>query len=209
MAVDKRRPRIAGVLDIQGGMALYTQQYRAWQRMINRCYNIGVLLRQPTYIGCSVCDEWLTFSNFKRWYDENYRNGYHLDKDILVQGNKVYGPNTCRYVPQHINKLLTDSAATRGEQPLGVCRLPADPRPRRRKTAAYSGKCHLGHGRPIVKYFKTPEEAQAWYAETKRRVVREVAQKALDAGEIQQDVFDALVARTFVDMSACRERGGR
>lgn len=31
--------------------------------------------------------------------------GMHLDKDILVPGNKMYGPEFCRYVPQEINKI--------------------------------------------------------------------------------------------------------
>ncbi len=46
--------------------------------------------------------------------------GMHLDKDILISGNRVYGPNTCVLVSSALNKFLTDSRATRGEWPIGV-----------------------------------------------------------------------------------------
>lgn len=58
---------------------------------------------KPTYEGCTVCDEWLYFSNFKKWFDENYIEGFQLDKDIIIRGNKVYSPQTCCFVPKEIN----------------------------------------------------------------------------------------------------------
>ena len=51
--------------------------------------------------------------------DDNGRL-YHLDKDILVKGNKVYSPETCCFVPQEINSLLVTSVRSRGDQPIGV-----------------------------------------------------------------------------------------
>ena len=66
--------------------------YRCWHNMLIRCYDENYQKREPSYIGCSVCDEWLVFSNFKRWFDENYVKDYQLDKDILVKGNKIYSP---------------------------------------------------------------------------------------------------------------------
>lgn len=41
--------------------------------------------------------------------DENWKphmEGWHLDKDILLKGNKVYSPETCAFVPAKINSLL-------------------------------------------------------------------------------------------------------
>lgn len=41
--------------------------YVKWHAMLNRCYNARYHKNKPTYIGCYVCEEWLTFSNFKAW----------------------------------------------------------------------------------------------------------------------------------------------
>ena len=97
--------------------------YQRWFDMVRRCYSEKYHISKPTYIGCSVCAEWLYFSNFKKWYDENYIDGFHLDKDILVEGNKVYSPEFCRFVPAYLNSLLTDRKNNRGDLPLGVTRV--------------------------------------------------------------------------------------
>lgn len=80
--------------------------YQSWVNMLQRCYSIAWHKRHPTYIGCQVCDEWLYYSNFKRWSDENYRDGYELDKDILAKKAKLYSPVTCVFVPHYINSLV-------------------------------------------------------------------------------------------------------
>ena len=41
--------------------------YRTWKDMLRRCYSTKFQETNPTYIGCSVSDEWLTFSVFKSW----------------------------------------------------------------------------------------------------------------------------------------------
>lgn len=41
----------------------------------------------------------------KKIYDENCHDStFHLDKDIIFQGNKEYSPQTCVFVPMEINK---------------------------------------------------------------------------------------------------------
>ena len=88
--------------------------YTTWLGMMNRCYSEKVQEKQHTYRGCSVCNEWLSFSNFKKWYDENYPKHLvdmnirvELDKDLLVEGNKVYSPETCIFIPKRVNKFLS------------------------------------------------------------------------------------------------------
>lgn len=97
------------------------KSYDLWRAMLQRCYSSGVHKKRPTYIGCSVAKEWLSFSTFERWFTENSVDGWHLDKDLLIAGNRVYGPETCVFVPHRLNTLLTDSRSARGEFPLGVC----------------------------------------------------------------------------------------
>lgn len=89
--------------------------YRRWRNTIVRCYSKDYLSKYPTYIGCSVCEEWRYFSNFKKWFDEKYVEGWDLDKDILVKGNKIYSPNTCCFVPNEINALLNKCKRSRGK----------------------------------------------------------------------------------------------
>ena len=94
--------------------------YQTWDNMITRCYSAKEHARSRTYIGCSVCEEWLTFSNFKAWMEKQDYYAKHLDKDLLFVGNKVYSPDTCVFVAAVVNTFTTDSAAIRGEYPLGV-----------------------------------------------------------------------------------------
>lgn len=88
--------------------------------MLERCYSAKLQERYPTYIGCTVSEEWSTFSNFKAWMETQDWEGKQLDKDILVEGNKVYSADTCVFVTQTVNLFITDSNAARGECLLGV-----------------------------------------------------------------------------------------
>lgn len=94
--------------------------YDDWKSVIERGFSYKQKLRQPTYKDVTVCTAWLLFSNFRRWWVENNVRGWQLDKDILQKGNLVYCPDSCIYVPGHINNLLIDRAAARGDYPLGV-----------------------------------------------------------------------------------------
>ncbi|MBL4904323.1 MAG: hypothetical protein JKY62_16995 [Desulfocapsa sp.] len=80
-----------------------TRSHRAWTGMIARCYNKKVQERQPTYKGCSVCVEWHNYQIFAKWYEENYVEGYHLDKDLRIPGNKIYSPDTCKFASSKEN----------------------------------------------------------------------------------------------------------
>lgn len=161
--------------------------YVAWRSMLMRCYSAKYQARNFTYKGCYVCPEWLYFSNFKVWFDDNYREGFALDKDILIEGNKIYAPETCRYVPSYLNSLLTDSAAARGDLPLGITR----------NNASYRAACCNGHRKRINKTFKRLEDAVIWYKATKKRVVKEQATRAFLDNAIKTDVYLALVRREF------------
>ena len=101
-----------------------TKCYMTWKSMLQRCYDPYYINKRLTYIDCFVCEEWLNFQNFAKWYEENYyecnNERTELDKDILYKDNKLYSPETCCFVPQRINTLLTKSDKSRGEYPIGV-----------------------------------------------------------------------------------------
>lgn len=75
-----------------------TKIYATWKSMLERCYDKKFQAKRPTYTGCSVVPEWHNFQTFAEWMGKQDYEGKHLDKDIKVKGNKVYGPNTCSFV---------------------------------------------------------------------------------------------------------------
>ena len=170
--------------------------YGTWKHMLERCYSGKFQIKEPSYIGCSVCPDWLVLSNFKEWYDINCRDGLALDKDILIQGNKVYSPVTCRFVPGYINSLMTDDGANRGKLPLGVSAIRPDPKIGRINTT-YMARCCNGNGKQTTKNFKTVEGARQWYSTTKKRVANEQAVRAFESGDITEDVYQALITREW------------
>lgn len=80
--------------------------YDRWAGLLQRCYSSKWHMKQPSYKDCEICDEWRVFSNFKAWMEKQDWEGKHLDKDLLVEGNKVYGPETCVFLPRVINNFI-------------------------------------------------------------------------------------------------------
>jgi hypothetical protein len=131
--------------------------------MLQRCYSSVLQYKRPSYIGCSVVEEWHKLSNFRVWYDENNVDGWHLDKDLLLPKNKIYSPDTCVFVPTNINSLLTFTTKNRGELPLGVFYHKRDQH--------YRSQCCDGNKKRIISYFDTAEKAHFWYLENKIKVI--------------------------------------
>lgn len=93
----------------------HSVSYYKWKNMVQRCYDKKVHKKyKPEYKDKSVCEEWLNYSNFKIWFDEHYvpckNNQIDLDKDLLVQGNKVYSPETCVFLLHYQNTMFERSA---------------------------------------------------------------------------------------------------
>ena len=131
--------------------------YSIWTGIIARCYSERELARRPTYLGCSVCPEWLSFLSFKSWMETQDHAGKEVDKDILFIGNKIYSPDTCVFVSPDLNKFLTDAGAARGKWPLGVNWNSRD-----KKFQAACGNPFTGR-KESAGYYSCPDQAhQAW-----------------------------------------------
>ncbi len=98
-----------------------------WRSMLERGISKKFKTRRKTYADVYVCEEWLVFSRFKKWVQlqpchEAWLNGegLDLDKDLLVEGNKVYGPDTCVFVPKKLNSLLVNCSISKNGLPMGV-----------------------------------------------------------------------------------------
>lgn len=159
-------------------------EYSAWNSMMKRCYGDATQVSRPTYIGCTVADEWHNFQNFADWYTNQqfYGKGYHLDKDVLVKGNKVYSPETCCLIPQDINALINKNLKSRGEYPIGVSYHKT-----KKKYIASISKCSKIFE---IGTFDSPELAAQAYTSEKENHVREVANYWRNS--IDEPVFFAL-----------------
>jgi len=93
--------------------------YQRWTSMLQRCYSGSLHKRSPTYKDCTVCEEWLTFSNFKSWMVDQDWESNALDKDLLVGGNGVYSPRTCVFIGHDINTFIMVNKTSRGEHLIG------------------------------------------------------------------------------------------
>lgn len=162
-----------------------SESYLKWHDMLCRCYNAKFHLRQPQYMGCTVCEEWLNYSNFKVWYDKNKIRGMELDldKDILFKGNKVYSPETCCFVPHTINTLFINGKKNRGDLPLGV-HFDKSKGKYRAEMSFMGEQIKLGT-------FDTAEAAFARYKEYKEDFIQDLAVQYRD--EIPDKVYEAMM----------------
>ena len=137
--------------------------------MMMRCYNPISKGDKATYAGVSVCDEWLTFSNFKSWMKTQDWEGKQLDKDLMQEGNKVYGPDSCMFVSASVNVFITGDRVSAAGLPRGVTRI--------LKNGRYRAKCRGLTGKHQVSLgcYSTPEEAHAAYWHYKCQVAKELA----------------------------------
>jgi len=103
-----------------------TKSYFAWRNMFQRVYDKSKISQVRQYEGTSIHAHWHNFQNFAEWYHRQIDGfgpvqfRWHLDKDLLVPGNRIYGPETCCVIPEQINTLLGDHAFKRGILPMGV-----------------------------------------------------------------------------------------
>lgn len=150
------------------------QFYRRWKSMLLRCYSESYHTKQPTYKGCSVCKEWLYFSNFKSWMEQQGWEGNHLDKDLLVKGNKVYSPETCVFVNNTVNTFVIDRGALRGEHPIGVSWC--------KRNNKYISRCRNPFTKKLdhLGYYNSPQEAHSAWLSRKQELCLQLCETIED-----------------------------
>lgn len=137
--------------------------YSKWVYMLKRCYG------KNSYSNCKVCEEWLTFSNFKSWMKEKDWEGKELDKDIMKGSLGLYSPDTCLFIDKDVNSFVLTRPKFRGSHPLGVCYD--------KVRGLYQSHCNLivdgeRKSKNLGRY-KTPEEAhRAWQLAKRDRALQ-------------------------------------
>ena len=162
-----------------------TKPYSTWKNMLKRCYS-HYDYNQASYEGCTITPEWLLYSTFKQWFDENYVEGYALDKDIIKKNNLLYSPKTCCFVPQEINNLFIKRKRDRGALPIGIILIP------RNRYKKYQVQVS-GRTPYCVGYFYTIKEAFQAYKREKEKIIKERATKYFQEGKITHRVYQALM----------------
>lgn len=162
----------------------YLKSYITWENMRTRCNNKNYLEKNPTYINCKICEDWKKYSNFKKWFNENYYEiddeKMCLDKDILVKGNKLYSPETCIFVPVQINTLFK-SHMKNNNLPTGVNKMDN----RYVVIGVEEGKSkNLGT-------YDTVQQAFDTYKKYKENLIQDVAEQYKD--KIPKKLYDSML----------------
>lgn len=144
--------------------------YEAWFGMLRRCYSAKNLINRPTYIGCSVCDEWLYFISFKEWMEKQDWIGKALDKDIINPGNKIYSPENCAFVTSNLNNLLSNHKRARGKYPQGVDIT----------SGGFRAQISIYSNYNLIGYYKTVNEAEKAYVIKKVNLILKAANETKD-----------------------------
>ena len=164
-----------------------TKEYELWRDMLKRCYSDTYQKKYPTYEGCEVSDNFKNYEYFYEWCHNQIGfgiEGFELDKDLLIKGNKVYNESTCVFIPAEINSLLTKCTASRGECLIGVSWHKRDKVFMAQISKNKGKREHLG-------YFKTELEAFNAYKTAKESFVKEQAEKWKD--KIDERAYNALM----------------
>jgi len=157
--------------------------YDKWRTMLRRCYAEEYHVRHPYYIGCTVDPRWHYFMEFRQWLvQEGFVRGLHLDKDLIIPGNKVYSPETCILVPREINVFTTMNKSTTTLPP-GVILNP------RKNGKKYIAQIKIFGKQTFLGYYNTVEEAFNAYLKRKSQQA-EVLSETVESPKVKKALIN-------------------
>ena len=164
-----------------------TKEYDLWCSMLKRCYSDVYKKKHPTYIGCEVSDNFKSYEYFYEWCHNQIGfgvEGFELDKDLLIKGNKVYSEDSCIFIPSEINSLVIKCTASRGEYLIGVYW--------HKTHKAFKAQVNKSKGkREYLGCFNTEIEAFNAYKQAKEAFVKEQAN--VWKSQIDDRAYEALM----------------
>lgn len=169
----------------KGSALKSTKYYTVWLSMFTRCYSKNVKKDYPTYVDCSVDERWHNFQVFAEWFEKNYNpetmQGWQLDKDIKVKGNKIYSPESCLFIPKDINCFSLSRIIKKSEMPQGVYFS--------KQGNKYIAEMSRFGKRYKIGRYTTPEEASLNYSIAKEKHARELA----EVWKENEDIYNYLI----------------
>lgn len=169
--------------------------YSMWKDLIRRTKNEKHMNSMPYLMGNTIEDSWQRFSVFRLWVISQDWEGLQLDKDILMPGNKHYGPETCVFVPNYINSLFGLKKKQNG--------LPVGVRYVTRKDSVLT-KPYLAEAYSGIKgdkysqtfgFFSSPEPAHKAWQLAKASNIKEAIELYKTEAFYQKEVGNALQSR--------------
>ncbi|HFD2052108.1 MAG: hypothetical protein KHZ90_09675 [Veillonella parvula] len=173
-------PNVYGVGFLGTREKIDSRIWKTWSGMLERCYTN----KYKRYIDCEVCKEWHNYSNFAKWYKENYYTIedeiVELDKDVLRGSKKLYSPKTCVFIPRKINTFIaTNTSRKTNGLPTGVYK-------RGNKIISIA---NFGDKR-IERRFDNIIEASKWYIDKKTEYYNKIVDSYL--GIIPNSIYKIL-----------------
>lgn len=155
--------------------------YSKWANMMQRCYDEKTHKLKPYYAVCTAEIEFLNFSNYREWHKENMMGDrkLDLDKDVLVQGNTVYGLETCTLIPHFTNTIFETPKGTDTNIVLN------------NTTGRYDVTMIVLGKKEEVGTFDTEEDAKQGFVDYKQDYIRKFAKKC--KGKVPQKTYDAMM----------------
>ena len=164
-----------------------TKEYVLWCHMLTRCYSDDFKKKNQAYEGCKCSENFKSYEYFYEWCNKQTGfgvDGFELDKDLLIKGNKVYSESTCVFLPAKINLTLIKSTASRGEHLIGVSWS--------KKGGAFVARVGKNKGKQeYLGSFNTELEAFNAYKTAKEIYIKEQANKW--KGKIDDRAYEALM----------------
>ena len=180
---------IVGIMDVPNEARRNVpipKEYSIWNGVRHRCYNENIRHLTPSYQEAEMSENFKRYSYFKDWCHNQIgfdQDGWQLDKDILIKGNKIYSEDTCCFVPAEINTLILKADRIRGKYPIGVYED--------KQVGKFKVRISVEGKQKHVGRYYCEKEAFYAYKVAKEQYIKEVANKW--KGQIDVRVYEALI----------------